>query len=194
VLADKLYIAGKAATQQGVTYAFRVGVATTLRSLVAAEYGAENADYYYDQVMKLNDIATPGLLVEGDTYTLPPEDDGGAQWLTAPARIASRSPSTIRPSRVGPNTRSKRAMVEPADSFSMTRPLSLAAWKLCKKDCADPGRDRWRRASRRLHRRSQGEREGEHDARFRDGARSVDSCRRASERSAGLMASRSSTP
>jgi hypothetical protein len=71
LLADKLYIAGKAATQQGATYAFRVGVATTLRSLVAAEYGAENADYYADQVMKLNDIVYPGLLVEGDTYTFP---------------------------------------------------------------------------------------------------------------------------
>ena len=72
LLADSVRSAAEAVTSDtSSTVLFRIGAATTLRTLLAAEYGAEAADYYYQQVMRLNDIATPGLLEEGQTLQLP---------------------------------------------------------------------------------------------------------------------------
>ncbi len=72
LLADAVRSAAESCTADTAsTFLYRVGAPTALRSMLAAEYGAEAADYYYQQVMRLNDIVTPGLLEEGQTLQLP---------------------------------------------------------------------------------------------------------------------------
>ena len=62
-----------AAVSSGIdqTFVYRVAVPTALRTILAAEFGAEAVDYFYGLTMKLNDIVTPGLLPEGTTLALP---------------------------------------------------------------------------------------------------------------------------
>lgn len=72
LLADSIRTAAEAITADGGSAAvFRVGTPIALRALLAAEYGAVDADRYYNSVMSSNDIATPGLLEPGFILQLP---------------------------------------------------------------------------------------------------------------------------
>lgn len=72
LLADAVRTAAESVTSDtAMSTIFRVGAPTALRTLLASEYGAEQADYYFQQVMRLNDIATPGLIEEGTMLQLP---------------------------------------------------------------------------------------------------------------------------
>lgn len=72
LLADSIRSAAEAMIADGDgTSIFRVGAPIALRALLASEYGAVDADRYYNSVMAGNDIATPGLLEPGYILQLP---------------------------------------------------------------------------------------------------------------------------
>jgi hypothetical protein len=72
LLADSVRVAAESATSDTAsTFIVRLGAAVPLRSFLASEYGADEADLRYEQVMALNDIATPALIEAGSELQLP---------------------------------------------------------------------------------------------------------------------------
>jgi hypothetical protein len=71
-LADAIRTAAETSTQDTAsTFSYKTAGGASLRALLAAEYGADEVDLRYSQVMKLNDIEAPGLIPQGTELTLP---------------------------------------------------------------------------------------------------------------------------
>jgi hypothetical protein len=72
LLAETVRIAAQSATAStSQTFVLRVGSTVALRTLLAGIYPADQAAERYDDVMRLNDIATPAWLDEGSELVLP---------------------------------------------------------------------------------------------------------------------------
>lgn len=78
LLMDSIYSAGKAALSGTVTNFFvMVATNTPLRTLLAKEFGADQVDFRYQQVLDINDLATPGLIPSGTQLKLPSQPPKG---------------------------------------------------------------------------------------------------------------------
>lgn len=72
LLAETVRVAAQAATAgTAATFLLRIGSPVALRALLASVYPADEAAARYDQVMQLNDIATPAWLAAGAELQLP---------------------------------------------------------------------------------------------------------------------------
>lgn len=72
LLSEAVRIAAEAATADtATTFILKLGGDVALRSMLAEEYGADEADLRYTQVMRLNDIQVPGLIGRGTELVMP---------------------------------------------------------------------------------------------------------------------------
>lgn len=72
LLMESTYSAGKDALNGTLTnFVVRLGTNTSLRTLLAREYGADEVDLRYQQVLDLNDLRNPGMLDSGTELKLP---------------------------------------------------------------------------------------------------------------------------
>ena len=72
LLGESVYVAAKTVlSDSSSTIDVLYGNDTTLRALLAAEFGADEVDLRYQQVIDLNDLATPGFIEAGTQLQLP---------------------------------------------------------------------------------------------------------------------------
>jgi len=72
LLSEAVRLAAAAATSDTAqTFVVRIAAPVALRAVLASVYSAEEADARYDQVMLLNDIASPAWLEPGSDLVLP---------------------------------------------------------------------------------------------------------------------------
>lgn len=81
LLAEAVRTAAEAATSESLqTFVVRIGAPIALRAYIASIYPADEAQFYFDRAMAINDIATPAWLEPGTELQLlhlPPRSRSG---------------------------------------------------------------------------------------------------------------------